>query len=98
MTKTKKANNKAKKIMITFTDENGNQIEFEIIEETKINGVNYILVTDDVENEEADAYILKDVSNDEDEDAVYEMVVDESEIDYIGKVFSETMDDVEIIK
>ena len=84
--------------MIVFTDENGNEIEFEIIEETRINGVNYILVTDDVENEEADAYILKDVSSDEDEDAVYEMVEEESEIDYIGKVFAETMEDVEIIK
>ena len=84
--------------MITFTDEKGNEIKFEIIEETRINGVNYILVTDDVENEEADAYILKDVSSDEDEDAVYEMVEDESEIDYIGKVFAETMEDLEIIK
>ena len=84
--------------MITFTDENGNEIEFEIIEETRINGVNYILVVDDIENEEADAYILKDVSSDEDEDAVYEMVEEESEIDYIGKVFAETMEEVEIIK
>ena len=84
--------------MITFTDENGNEIEFEIIEETRINGVNYILVADDVENEEADAYILKDVSSDEDEDAVYEIAEDEFEIDYIGKVFAETMEDVEIIK
>ena len=84
--------------MITFTDENGNEIEFEIIDETRINGVNYILVTDKVEDEEADAYILKDVSNDEDEDAVYEMVEEESEIDYIGKVFSELLEDVEFVK
>ena len=84
--------------MITFTDENGKEIEFDIIDETRINGVNYILVADKIEDEEADAYILKDVSNDEDEDAVYEMVVDESEIDYIGKVFSESLEDVEIIK
>lgn len=84
--------------MITFTDENGNQVEFDIIEETRINGVNYILVTDKVEDEEAEAYILKDVSSDEDEDAVYEMVEDESETDYIGKVFAESMEDVEIIK
>ena len=56
--------------MIMFTDENGNQVEFDIIEETRINGVNYILVTDKVEDEEAEAYILKDVSSDEDEDAV----------------------------
>lgn len=84
--------------MITFTDENGNEIEFEIIDETRINGVNYILVTDKVEDEEADAYILKDVSSDEDEDAVYEMVEEESEIDYIGKIFAESLEDVEFIK
>lgn len=82
--------------MITFTDENGIEIEFEIIEETRINGVNYILVTDSIEDEEADAYILKDISNDEDEDAVYEMVTEESEIDYIGKIFSEQLEDIDV--
>ena len=47
--------------MITFTDENGNQVEFDIIEETRINGVNYILVTDKVEDEEAEAYTVDKV-------------------------------------
>ncbi len=81
---------------LTFTTEDGEEIEFAILEETRINGVNYILVTDDVENEEAEAYILKDVSNDEEEDAVYEMVSDESEVAYIGKVFSELLEDIEL--
>ena len=81
---------------LTFTTEDGEEIEFAILEETRINGVNYILVTDDVENEEAEAYILKDISNDEDEDAVYEMVSDESEVAYIGKVFSELLDEIEL--
>ena len=36
-----------------------------VIEETRINNVNYILVTDsDGEDEEAEAYILKDISDD----------------------------------
>ena len=73
---------------IIFVDEDGNEIEMYVIEETRINNVNYLLVTDDEgDSEEAEAYILKDISNDEDEEAVYEIVDDESEVDYIGRVF-----------
>ena len=82
---------------IVFVDEDGNEIEMFVIEETRINNVNYILVTDDTKSDEATAYILKDVSNDEDEDAVYEMVDEDSEIEYIGKIFSELLDDVDFI-
>ena len=73
---------------IIFVDEDGNEIEMYVIEETRINNVNYLLV--------AEAYILKDISNDEDEEAVYEIVDDESEVDYIGRVFSELLEDIDI--
>lgn len=79
---------------IVFTDENGNETEFFVLEETRINSVNYILVTDS-EDDEAMAYIFKDVSNDEDEEAVYEMVEEDSEIQYIGKIFEELLEDIE---
>ena len=79
---------------IIFVDEDGNEIEMYVIEETRINNVNYLLVTDDEgDSEEAEAYILKDISNDE---AVYEIVDDESEVDYIGRVFSELLEDIDI--
>ena len=82
---------------IIFVDEDGNEIEMYVIEETRINNVNYLLVTDDEgDSEEAEAYILKDISNDEDEEAVYEIVDDESEVDYIGRVFSELLEDIVI--
>ena len=82
---------------IIFVDEDGNEIEMYVIEETRINNVNYLLVTDDEgDSEEAEAYILKDISNDEDEEAVYEIVDDESEEDYIGRVFSELLEDIDI--
>ena len=82
---------------IIFVDEDGNEIEMYVIEETRINNVNYILVTDDEgDSEEAEAYILKDISNDEDEEAVYEIVDDESEVDYIVRVFSELIEDIDI--
>lgn len=45
---------------IVFIDDDGNEVEMFVIEETRINNVNYILVTDDDgESEEAEAYILK---------------------------------------
>lgn len=82
---------------IIFIDDDGNKVEMFIVEETRINNVNYILVTDEVEDDEATAYILKDVSNEEDEEAIYEMVDEDSEIEYIGKIFSELLDEVDII-
>lgn len=82
---------------IVFVDEEGKELEMFVIEETRINNVNYILVTDsDGEDEEAEAYILKDISDDKDEEAVYEIVDDESEIDYIGKIFSELLEDIDV--
>ena len=84
---------------IVFIDEDGNEVEMYVVEETRINFVNYLLVTEDEgDEEEAEAYILKDISKEEDEEAVYEMVVEDSEIDYIGKVFSELLDDIDISK
>ena len=84
---------------IVFIDEDGNEVEMYVVEETRINNVNYLLVTEDEgDEEEAEAYILKDVSKEEDEEAVYEMVVEDSEIDYIVKVFSELLEDIDISK
>ena len=83
---------------IIFIDDEGKEVEMFVIEETRINNVNYLLVTDDAESEEAEAYILKDISEEQDEEAVYEIVSDESEIDYIGKIFSELLEDIDIEK
>ncbi len=82
---------------INFVDEDGNEMPVYVVEETRINNVNYILVTDD-ESDEATAYILKDISNDEDEEAVYEMVEEDSELEYIGRIFSELLEDVDITR
>lgn len=83
---------------IIFVDEDGNEVEMFVVEETRINNVNYILVTEDDESEEATAYILKDISNEEEEEAVYEMVEEDSELEYIGKIFSELLEDVDITR
>lgn len=80
---------------ITFITDMGEEVEFYVEEQTRVNGVDYILVSDSME-EEANAYILKDLSADTDREADYVMVEDEVELEAISKVFSQMMDDVDI--
>ncbi|MBR6614945.1 MAG: DUF1292 domain-containing protein [Lachnospiraceae bacterium] len=71
-------------------------LEFSVLEETKLNGRNYLLVTDAEDDEaEADCYVLKDMSEEGDEDALYEFVEDENELEAIWKVFEALMDEDE---
>ncbi len=80
---------------ITLVDEE-QTIEFTVLEETKLNGRNYLLVTDaEDEDDEAECYILKDMSDEGDADALYEFVEDESELDAIWKVFEALLDEEE---
>lgn len=78
---------------LTFVTEDNENVEFNIIEETRINGVNYLLVSESEDDAEAEAYILKDTSKAEDTEAVYEFVEDDEELNLVGKVFEELMDD-----
>lgn len=82
------------KIEFNFDNE---KVGFYVLEETKINGVNYILVTDEEEGD-AEALILKDLSKSEDEEAVYEIVEDDTELDIVSKIFSEILEDIDIEK
>lgn len=69
-------------------------LEFFVLEETKLNGRSYLLVTDAEDDEaEADCYVLKDMSEEGDEDALYEFVEDENELEAIWKVFEALMDE-----
>ncbi|MCI8724527.1 MAG: DUF1292 domain-containing protein [Hungatella sp.] len=81
--------------MITLETEEGENVDFYVLEETKINGMSYLLVTD-TEDEDGECYILKDRSKAEEEEAVYEFVEDDSEIDYLFKIFTELMEDMDI--
>ena len=49
------------------------------------------------EEEEGDceAFILKDLSEKEEEEAMYEMVESEEELEYISRIFSEILEDVD---
>lgn len=82
---------------VIFTTEDNEEVEFQILEQTKINGISYILVTDASEDdEEGDAYILKDLSEESEEAAIYDMVDDENELELVGKIFAELLEDIEL--
>lgn len=70
------------------------EIELYVVEETQLNGVKYLFVTEE-EDGDSDAYILKEIESKE-QDIVYEMVDDDAELAAIGKVFSELIEDADI--
>lgn len=74
--------------------ETGEEIEFFVLEQTTIGGSNYILVTEE-EEDDGECFILKEVGASED-DVTYEFLEDEDEFLSIGKVFSELFDDADI--
>lgn len=86
---------------IKFTADTGEEVEFFVIEETRVNNINYILVTEDEandESEEAEAYILKDLSKDSDSEALYEFVDDDNELEAVSQILAEILDDMDIDK
>ena len=80
---------------ITFTFEGDQAVEFFVLEQTKLGGVTYILVTDS-EEDDAECLILKDLSKVEEDESVYEVVEDDTELLAVSKVFEELLEDVDI--
>ena len=69
--------------------------QFYVLEQTKMAGISYILVTES-EAEEAECLILKDTSIAEDEESIYEVVTDDAELLAVSKVFEELLEDIDI--
>lgn len=83
---------------INLVSEDGDIIEMSILEETKVGGVNYYLVTDaedDDDDEEMEAFIVKDLSHEDDDEAVIEFVEDEEEFNSIAKIFDALVDEID---
>ena len=77
---------------ITFMTDEGEAAEFYVEEQTTISGITYLLVSDS-QGEEANAYIMKDVSDPDSDEACYEMVEDDAELDAVSRVFREMLDE-----
>lgn len=80
--------------LIMLTADDGSEEAFFVLEKAELAGVSYLLVTDSVEDEDADALILKETE--EDEITTYEVVDEEKELKIISKYFEELLEDVEL--
>jgi len=85
---------------IVLTDDDGVETTFYVLESTKVAGVNYLLVTDcedeDDSEEEASAYIMKDTSEPDSDEAVFEFVDDDEELKAVADIFVELLEDTDI--
>lgn len=81
---------------IKFTLDTQESVEFYVLEQTKIGGKQYILVTD-VQEGDGDALILKELPPQEAEENIYEIVDDDTELSAVAAVFENLLDDIELM-
>ena len=86
---------------VDFVDEDGEDKELIVLCQTKLAGVNYLLVShaeiEELEDDDAEVevFIIKEESVSEDgENVTFKLVEDEKEILTVSKVFEDMMDDV----
>ena len=78
---------------VTFIDPDTNEeVEFVVEEETQLNGVKYLMVYEDAEDGTLDAYILKEIK-DENDEITYQVVDDEVEFLALARIFTELSDE-----
>lgn len=80
---------------ITFTPEGEEPVRFCVLEQTRLGGIDYILVTDSEEGD-GEALILRDMSAAQEADALYEIVTDDEELNAVAAVFENMLEDIEL--
>ena len=80
---------------IVFQTETEESVEFYVLEQTRIGGIDYILVTDTTDDD-AEALILRDMSQAGEEQALYEIVTDDEELSAVAAVVENMLDDIEL--
>ena len=73
----------------------GEVLSFYVVEQTRINNINYLLVED--ADDEGEAYILKETSSDSmAQESVFEFVEEDNEFEALSKVFEALLDEMDI--
>ena len=80
---------------IVFETEGEGPVEFYVLEQTRIGGMDYILVTD-AEEGAGEALILRDISQSGEAEAVYEIVTEDEELNAVAAVFEDMLEDIEL--
>ena len=79
---------------IVFETDDGPS-EWYVIDETRINGCNYILVAD-APSGDAECMILKDVAPAESKESIYEEINDDNELEVVAEMFEDALEDTVI--
>ena len=79
---------------IMLTADDGSEVAFFVLEKADIAGKSYLLVSDSIEEEEAEALILREME--EGDMVIYEVVEEEKELAIISKYFEELLEDIEL--
>ena len=79
---------------IMLTADDGSEVAFFVLEKADIAGKSYLLVSDSIEEEEAEALILREME--EGAMVMYEVVEEEKELAIISKYFEELLEDIEL--
>lgn len=80
---------------IAFKIDNDEEVEFFVLEQTKLSGSNYILVTD-TEEGDGEALILKEITTSGNKETTYEIVEDDGELEALSTLFESLLEDVKI--
>lgn len=81
---------------INFAPDGQAPVELYVIEQTRLGGTDYLLVTDQAEGD-ADALILKDLSAEQDEEGLYEVVEDDKELAAIAAIFEDLLENIDFV-
>ncbi len=80
---------------ITFITQENEEVVFQVLEQTRLAGIDYLLVST-LDEEDAEALIMKDISKDTDTEAIYDIVDDDKELELVAGIFKELLDDIEL--
>ena len=82
---------------ILLTDEDGIETEFMIIDSLEYDGSKYILVLESalIDDEDAEAMVLKKIAEDGEEDS-YELIEDDEEFDKVADLFAAQGEDYDV--
>lgn len=82
--------------ILILTDEEGNELTFELLHSIENGGVEYkaLIPVDEEGNETGDEYIILKCVNDENGEPVLETIEDDEEFDRIADIFDDELSDV----
>jgi hypothetical protein len=80
---------------IIFEAEDGTEVEFAVLEQTTLGGINYLFVVDKADDESF-LILREDSGADTEEMAAYDIVEDEKELDAVIRIFDELLEDVNL--